>query len=334
MQNCESNSSKMNVSLCETKFFIYTENYCLGCNKVKNVLNTPYKCSICDTTFCSEKCKKKVKKNLNLHTECNAHFRDPHDKLIYKLYKLNQINADWMKKLKETTINNAEIKKHLDNAKLYHKKNPSFNYKEWETIYKKCYNLIYLIKTPIYCIPIGFAIFPNFNKPKHSCSPNSIYFTDFKGDKAIIKIKNIRELKEDEEVTISYITSKLLLEKTFIRNKIMNENFGFNCTCMRCKSDEDFSDINLLQEVDQIEKRNINKLLLEEKSNLILDKLLEIEKNHNISLPIIIYDVYTITYLSKMYAVEKYEKLLKEYFPDDSFYKDELKLSKKMIKFD
>ena len=69
----------------------------------------------------------------------------------------------------------------------------------------------------------------------HSCDPNC-EFTSSEGGRYIREFAT-RDIKEGEELTISYLEPDDLLKDAEERKDLLFESFGFECVCRRCLID-------------------------------------------------------------------------------------------------
>ncbi|XP_026193623.1 uncharacterized protein LOC34623446 [Cyclospora cayetanensis] len=76
---------------------------------------------------------------------------------------------------------------------------------------------------------IGAGLFAFGSLTNHSCWPNAE--ADFPLPKPSLEVRALRPIAEGEEVVISYIDESLSLHE---RQKILQTNYGFSCTCPRC----------------------------------------------------------------------------------------------------
>ncbi|KYQ91062.1 hypothetical protein DLAC_07965 [Tieghemostelium lacteum] len=79
----------------------------------------------------------------------------------------------------------------------------------------------------------GFGIYPTASYLNHSCEPNSCWYFDENG---MICIANFKEIKKDEEITITYIDTTYPLNS---RRKDLLETYHFFCKCTKCVRDAD-----------------------------------------------------------------------------------------------
>jgi hypothetical protein len=74
------------------------------------------------------------------------------------------------------------------------------------------------------------ALYPLISRINHACNPNS--FVMFSQSGTSMSIKAYRAIDAGEEITISYL---LLGAPSAKRQKILNEHWGFTCTCALCE---------------------------------------------------------------------------------------------------
>jgi hypothetical protein len=74
------------------------------------------------------------------------------------------------------------------------------------------------------------ALYPLISRINHACNPNS--FVMFSQSGTSMAIKSYRAIAAGEEITISYL---LLGAPSGKRQKILNEHWGFTCTCALCE---------------------------------------------------------------------------------------------------
>jgi SET and MYND domain-containing protein len=75
--------------------------------------------------------------------------------------------------------------------------------------------------------PIGLLLDPVFALANHSCTPNA----ELQCDGRHIQLRALREIKEGEQIFISYIDESEYLEA---RRQILEERYFFKCDCERC----------------------------------------------------------------------------------------------------
>eukprot|EP01117_Protostelium_nocturnum_P018282 TRINITY_DN7618_c0_g1_i1.p1 TRINITY_DN7618_c0_g1~~TRINITY_DN7618_c0_g1_i1.p1 ORF type:complete len:466 (+),score=121.22 TRINITY_DN7618_c0_g1_i1:129-1400(+) len=74
---------------------------------------------------------------------------------------------------------------------------------------------------------IGGGLYKEIARLNHSCEPNCVVVVE--GN--VAKIRSIRRIENDEELTISYVE---IANSKLIRNQKLLENFFFQCQCNRC----------------------------------------------------------------------------------------------------
>ena len=83
---------------------------------------------------------------------------------------------------------------------------------------------------------VASGLYPSASVLNHSCSPNCIL--TYRGD--TVTIRTIRDVREGEELTHSYID---LCQTTEERREILQAEYGFKCDCERC-TDEKYKQID------------------------------------------------------------------------------------------
>ncbi len=91
----------------------------------------------------------------------------------------------------------------------------------------------------------------------HNCEPN--VDVQFIGRTLGIKVFAKREIKPSEELTTSYVNEKLSLNE---RRSALRINWGFNCTCKRCKKEEKLEKLST-EDID----KGIKELITPSKKN-------------------------------------------------------------------
>lgn len=80
----------------------------------------------------------------------------------------------------------------------------------------------------------GSGLFLIQSKINHSCSPNAeIRFPE---SNAWLKVVALRDIKENEEICISYLDECQLSRSRHSRRKYLQENYLFECECEKCES--------------------------------------------------------------------------------------------------
>lgn len=93
--------------------------------------------------------------------------------------------------------------------------------------------LIYQIRTNAGSIirnrrKVGCSLSAHMGFANHDCDPNAQPNIDEEG---YVVFTSFREIKEGEEITISYVDSGMPLEE---RRAVLKEHYGFDCDCERC----------------------------------------------------------------------------------------------------
>lgn len=84
---------------------------------------------------------------------------------------------------------------------------------------------------------LGYGLFPgDVSLVNHSCDPNATRVFELEpGERPKAVIRAVREVRAEEEVTVSYISPLLPREE---RARRLRESWGFTCRCPRCESGE------------------------------------------------------------------------------------------------
>lgn len=69
----------------------------------------------------------------------------------------------------------------------------------------------------------------------HSCSPNSCWSQSVK-DPSMMELRAIRDITQDEEITVSYICVEGRYSDTETRQGMLMKGWGFQCRCFLCES--------------------------------------------------------------------------------------------------
>lgn len=73
----------------------------------------------------------------------------------------------------------------------------------------------------------------------HSCNPilKMVSTLDIKNDKQTwsFTCTSLRNIKADEELTVSYVSEFALNQDKSSRRKLLLETYGFVCQCIECK---------------------------------------------------------------------------------------------------
>uniref|UniRef100_A0A8D3CQN4 [histone H3]-lysine(4) N-trimethyltransferase n=1 Tax=Scophthalmus maximus TaxID=52904 RepID=A0A8D3CQN4_SCOMX len=78
---------------------------------------------------------------------------------------------------------------------------------------------------------IGVGLYPSLSLLNHDCRPNCVMV--FEGTK--LQLRAVRDIKPEEELTISYIETLSLTED---RQRQLEEQYHFTCHCQRCDSQD------------------------------------------------------------------------------------------------
>lgn len=98
----------------------------------------------------------------------------------------------------------------------------------FEMFCKVCVNWFTLVSA--YISPIGSAVYVAESMFDHSCSPNATpIFTGIH-----MEVRCIKPIAENEPITINYFD---LIQPKYARQKILKEDYYFDCQCPRCELD-------------------------------------------------------------------------------------------------
>ncbi|CAG5853905.1 unnamed protein product [Menidia menidia] len=83
---------------------------------------------------------------------------------------------------------------------------------------------------------IGVGLYPSLSLLNHDCRPNCVMV--FEGTQ--LKLRAVRDINPEEELTISYIETLSLTED---RQQQLEEQYHFTCHCQRCQTQEDQEEV-------------------------------------------------------------------------------------------
>ncbi|KAM9765571.1 histone-lysine N-methyltransferase SMYD3 [Menidia menidia] len=86
---------------------------------------------------------------------------------------------------------------------------------------------------------IGVGLYPSLSLLNHDCRPNCVMV--FEGTQ--LKLRAVRDINPEEELTISYIETLSLTED---RQRQLEEQYHFTCHCQRCQTQEDQQEDRLM----------------------------------------------------------------------------------------
>ncbi|KAG5672396.1 hypothetical protein PVAND_002527 [Polypedilum vanderplanki] len=87
----------------------------------------------------------------------------------------------------------------------------------------------------------GSGLYSIQSKINHSCNPNSeIIFPD---SNSLLQVIALRDIKQNEEITISYLDECQLSRSRHSRQKYLQENYIFECFCEKCESQVNDADL-------------------------------------------------------------------------------------------
>eukprot|EP00747_Dinoflagellata_sp_TGD_P190288 gnl/TRDRNA2_/TRDRNA2_51773_c0_seq1.p1 gnl/TRDRNA2_/TRDRNA2_51773_c0~~gnl/TRDRNA2_/TRDRNA2_51773_c0_seq1.p1 ORF type:complete len:310 (+),score=19.36 gnl/TRDRNA2_/TRDRNA2_51773_c0_seq1:234-1163(+) len=86
---------------------------------------------------------------------------------------------------------------------------------------------------------IGQALFERAGKMSHSCQPNCSWYTEWndKEDSFRHNVRSTVDIKSGDEITVSYLLEEDLIMPTPHRQSILQDHYGFLCSCSRCVSE-------------------------------------------------------------------------------------------------
>lgn len=106
---------------------------------------------------------------------------------------------------------------------------------------------------------VGLSIYLKIAQINHSCRPNCNNF--FRGDTHIIRAS--KKIAKGEEIFIIYDRAVRFMPDKKDRKQHMLTNFGFNCFCIHCNTeDEDLQDLYFMEETcSEISKQKVKNLI-------------------------------------------------------------------------
>eukprot|EP00913_Durusdinium_trenchii_P027198 g25518.t1 len=92
----------------------------------------------------------------------------------------------------------------------------------------------------------GLGLFFWLHLANHSCSPNAFFQTHMEQGRAFAVLRALRPMEFEEEICISYVDGAIspvpqppsgatLLQPRAVRQKVLENRFGFRCRCPRCE---------------------------------------------------------------------------------------------------
>ncbi|XP_021900600.1 histone-lysine N-methyltransferase ASHR1 isoform X2 [Carica papaya] len=223
-----------------------TDSRCDGCFTTSNLK----KCSACQIVwYCGSTCQKLEWKLHRL--ECQALCRlekdrrklvTPSIRLMLKLYLRKKLQNE--KVISTTAMNNFKLVEvlvaHMSDIEekqlvLYAQMAslvnlilqwPDINIKEIaENFSKLACNAHTICDSELR--PVGTGLYPVVSIINHSCLPNAVLV--FEGRVAVVRA--VQNIPKGSEVSISYIETA---GSTMTRQKVLKEQYFFDCTCPRC----------------------------------------------------------------------------------------------------
>lgn len=80
---------------------------------------------------------------------------------------------------------------------------------------------------------VGDGLFLTFSRMNHSCDPNALWDTDLHGRSGVMSVWAGRDIRPNEEITISYIAAVHTGKPVETRRQILHR-WGFECQCSKC----------------------------------------------------------------------------------------------------
>lgn len=94
----------------------------------------------------------------------------------------------------------------------------------------------------------GSGLYPLQSLCRHSCSPNAE--PAFPKNNHVLAMTAIKEIAPGEEITVSYLDECSLNRSRHTRQKLLRENYYFDCKCARCASEADQPDLSSDEEME------------------------------------------------------------------------------------
>ena len=87
----------------------------------------------------------------------------------------------------------------------------------------------------------GSGLFAKQSTINHSCQPNSVVEFPFNNHELVVNAS--RNIDAGEEILISYLDECELERSRHSRNKMLSENYLFNCDCAKCQAQQNDADV-------------------------------------------------------------------------------------------
>lgn len=97
----------------------------------------------------------------------------------------------------------------------------------------------------------GSALFALQSTCNHSCDPNAA--TSFPYSNFQLVVSAVKDIAPGEEICLSYLDDCALARSRHSRNKVLRENYLFNCRCPKCDAEADEPDVTSEDEEDSDE---------------------------------------------------------------------------------
>lgn len=82
----------------------------------------------------------------------------------------------------------------------------------------------------------GSGLYTMQSKINHSCNPSCEIL--FPQSNHVLQVTALRDIKQGEEVSISYLDECVLARSRHSRQKMLSENYMFICSCIKCIAEE------------------------------------------------------------------------------------------------
>ena len=90
-------------------------------------------------------------------------------------------------------------------------------------------------------LKVRLQMSPFFNRINHHCSPNShgvCHFSNYEDFEASVAlVLAIQDISPGDEITYSYIDSRVLRADKLTRREVLSDCYDFTCLCSRCLSE-------------------------------------------------------------------------------------------------
>uniref|UniRef100_H2ZB99 SET domain-containing protein n=1 Tax=Ciona savignyi TaxID=51511 RepID=H2ZB99_CIOSA len=107
----------------------------------------------------------------------------------------------------------------------------------------------------------GAGLYVTQSKCNHSCDPNAEVSYLYNNHR--LTLKATKDLNQDEEITISYLSECLQSRGKITRQEFLRENYLFNCQCNKCMTLSEIDDVTSDEDYDEKDDDDNNNNLLE-----------------------------------------------------------------------